>query len=319
MSVADSRSSVVSGASNVAAAGAVASPWLALPERSALRSTLKFLRQNPRIPFFAGIWAVVMTLCLLAPLIAPYGEKQVNTRERMQGPSADHWMGTDQLGRDTFSRVLYGGRVSIPLGMLAVVIAATVGIAFGVISGYFGGWADQALGRFCDAQQAFPELILALAIVAALGQSLLIVIVVLSLGAWPGYFRLARGQVLQARELEYVNAARSMGASELRLMLRHILPNITNPLIIATSLAAGGAVLLQSNLGFFGLGPKAGTADWGSMFFDGLNNFRIQPWLVVGPGLAVFISVLAFYQLGDALRDALDPYLRNRRAQKSTT
>lgn len=316
MSVVDSRSQVP-GSASAAAGGATAAPWLALPERSALRSARKFLGQNPRIPFFAGVWLVIMVICLLAPVLAPYGEREVNTRERMQGPSADHWMGTDQLGRDTFSRVLYGGRVSIPLGMLAVVIAASIGIAAGVISGYFGGWGDQILGRLCDAQQAFPELILALAIVAALGQSLLVVIVVLSLGAWPAYYRLARGQVLQARELEYVNAARAMGASELRMMVRHILPNITNPLIIATSLAAGGAVLLQSNLGFFGLGPAAGTADWGSMFFDGLNNFRIQPWLVVGPGLAVFISVLAFYQLGDALRDALDPYLRNRRAGKA--
>jgi peptide/nickel transport system permease protein len=282
-------------------------------ERSRWHTFIGFLRRNPRIPFYSGIMIVVFAITLAAPLIAPYGEREVNTSERMQSPSMKHWLGTDQLGRDTFSRLLYGGRVSLPLGLMAVVLSAASGIMMGVVAGHFGGVIDQLTGRLVDAQLAFPELILALAIVAVFGQSIFNVMIVVGLAGYPAYYRLARGQVLQAREFEYVKAARSVGAGDRRIMFRHILPNILNPLIIQTSLAAGTAVLLQSSLGFFGLGPKAGTADWGSMFFDGLNNFRIQPWLVFGPGIAVFISVLSFFMLGDALRDALDPHLRGRR------
>jgi peptide/nickel transport system permease protein len=196
---------------------------------------------------------------------------------------------------------------------MAVAIGAISGITMGVIAGHFGGAADQITGRLVDAQLAFPELILALAIVAVFGQSIFNIMIVVGLTSYPIYYRLTRGQVLQAREFEYVKAAHSLGASDSRLMFRHMLPNILNPLIIQTSIAAGLAVLLQSSLGFFGLGPKAGTADWGSMFFDGLNNFRLQPWLIFGPGIAVFISVLSFYMIGEALRDALDPHLRGRK------
>jgi peptide/nickel transport system permease protein len=281
--------------------------------RSRWLSLLNFLRRNPRIALFSSIMIVIFLVTLAAPLIAPYGEKEVNTSERNQSPSTKHWLGTDQLGRDTFSRLLYGGRVSLPLGLMAVALSAVSGITMGIVAGHFGGAADQLTGRLVDAQLAFPELILALTIVAVFGQSIFNVMVVVGLSGYPAYYRLARGQVLQAREFEYVKAARSVGAGDGRIMFRHILPNISNPLIIQTSLAAGTAVLLQASLGFFGLGPKAGTADWGSMFFDGLNNFRLQPWLVFGPGFAVFISVLSFFMIGDALRDALDPHLRGRR------
>jgi peptide/nickel transport system permease protein len=196
---------------------------------------------------------------------------------------------------------------------MAVTIAAVLGVSLGVTSGYYGGPLDLLAGRIVDAQLAFPELILAIAIVNAFGASLFNVMLVVGLTSYPGYYRLARGQVLQARELEYVSAARTIGASETRIMARHILPNILSPLIIAFSLAAGGAILLQSTLGFFGLGPKAGTPDWGLMFFDALANFRLQPWLIFGPGLAVSLTVLCFYLLGDAFRDALDPSTRGRK------
>ncbi|MGH2586939.1 MAG: ABC transporter permease, partial [Dehalococcoidia bacterium] len=290
-----------------------AAPAAERAERRFWESALRFCRANPRIPFYGGVMVLILAFTTAAPLIAPYGEREVNTQERLQSPSMNHFLGTDQLGRDIFSRVLYGGRVSLPLGLMAVALAATSGIIMGVAAGHFGGFVDQVTGRLVDAQLAFPELILALAMVAVFGQSLFVVMVVVGFTAYPGYYRLARGQVLQAREFEYVKAARAVGAGDRRIMFQHILPNITNPLIIQTSLAAGTAVLLQANLGFFGLGPKAGTADWGSMFFDGLNNFRLQPWLIVGPGVAVFISVLCFYMLGDALRDALDPHLRGRK------
>ena len=281
---------------------------------SRLESAARFCGRNPRIPAFAVLMLLLFGACLLAPLVAPYPPKETNTQVRLAGPSLSHPMGTDQLGRDTFSRVLYGGRVSIPLGLMAVALSAAIGIAMGVAAGYFGGAVDMVTGRLVDAQLAFPELILALAIVNAFGTSLLNVMLVIGLTSYPGYYRLARGQVLQVRNFEYVTAARTLGGSETHVIARHILPNIVNPLIIATSLACGGAVLLQSTLGFFGLGPKAGTPDWGLMFFDALNNFRLQPWLILGPGLAVSLTVLSFYMLGDALRDALDPYMRGRRA-----
>ncbi len=274
---------------------------------------LHFCRRNPRIPVFALVMTVLFSACLLAPIIAPYNPRATNVPLRLAGPSSHHLMGTDQLGRDTFSRVLYGGRTAIPLGLMAVSISAVLGITMGIAAGYFGGIADQVTGRLVDSQLAFPELILAFAIVSAFGQSLLNIMLVIGLTGYPVYYRLTRGQVLQAREFEFVTAAKATGGSEAHIMLRHVLPNILNPLIIASSLACGGAVLLQSTLGFFGLGPKAGTPDWGQMFFDALNNFRLQPWLIFGPGLAVSITVLSFYMLGDALRDALDPHLRGRR------
>jgi peptide/nickel transport system permease protein len=255
----------------------------------------------------------IFCITLAAPLIAPYGEREVNTAARMQGPSREHLMGTDQLGPDTFSRVLYGGRTSLPLGLMAVTLAGVTGISMGVLASHFGSAVDHTTGRLVDAQLAFPELILALTFVAVSGQSLLNVMLVVGLTGYPAHYRLARGQALQAREFEYVKAGKAIGALEMRIMLRHILPNILNPLIIATSLAAGNAVLRQATLGFFGLGSRAGTAGWGSMFFDGLNNVRLQAWLVSGPGIAVFLSVLSFFMLGDALRDALDPHLRGKR------
>jgi peptide/nickel transport system permease protein len=307
--------SVVDESMPVRSAGALTESGRRFEERSFLASAWRLFRLQPRIPVFGGMMLVIFVVTLAAPLLAPYGEKEVNTRERLESPSRDHLFGTDQLGRDIFSRVLYGGRVALPLGLMAVAIGSISGITMGVLAGYFGGWFDQASGRLVDAQIAFPELILILALVNTFGQSIMIVMLAVGITAYPGYFRLARGQVLQAREFEFVNAARSIGAPEWRIMLRHVFPNITNPLIIQTSIACGGAVLLQSTLGFFGLGPKAGTADWGSMFFDGLNNFRLQPWLVAGPGIAVFVSVLSFYMIGDALRDALDPHLRGKKVK----
>ena len=280
--------------------------------RSRWEEFVRFNARNPRIPLFTAVMLAVFLPCLLAPLIAPYNPKEPRTQERLQGPSAKHLLGTDQLGRDTFSRLLYGGRVSIPIGLMSVAVSAAIGIILGVLAGYMGGILDQIAGRWVDAQIAFPELILAIAIVNAFGASLINVMLVVGLGRFPGYFRLTRGQVIQAREFEYVNAARALGASQTRLMFRHIFPNILNPLIIQTSLSAGGAVLTLSALSFIGLGPKAGSPDWGQMFNDALTAFRQQPWLVFGPGIAVFLTVLSFYMLGDALRDALDPHLRGR-------
>jgi peptide/nickel transport system permease protein len=279
-------------------------------ERSRWQSTKRFVQKYPRIVGFGVFVAFLITICLLAPVIAPYNPREPNTQERLQSPSRDHLMGTDQLGRDIFTRVLYGGRVSVPLPMMAVVISATIGLTLGVISAFYGGATDLAVGRLVDAQLAFPELVLLLLIANVFRPSLFGLMLILGLTGYTGTFVLTRGQVLQAREFDYVNAARALGASTPRLLIRHIIPNILNPLFVTWTLAAGGTVLLLATLTFFGLGPQAGTPDWGAMFNDGLNNIRLQPWLMFGPALAVVSTAFAFFMLGDALRDAIDPRLR---------
>lgn len=270
----------------------------------------RLAQRDARIPIFTALMLAIVAVCAAAPMIGLQDPKVPNTAERLQGPSRKHLIGTDELGRDTFSRVLYGGRVTLPVGLSAVAIGATLGIFLGVLAGYYGGVIDLLMGRWVDAQIAFPSLLLLIALVNAFGNRVELVTVVIGFVSFPGYYRLTRGQVLQVREFDFVASARALGASTWRVMFRHILPNSLNPLIIQTSLAAGGSVLTLSSLSFLGLGPKAGNADWGQMFNSALTNFRLQPWLVFGPGLAVFITVLSFYMLGDALRDVLDPRLR---------
>src|SRR6266545_2686220 len=214
----------------------VASPSMGPLPQPQLPAFLRFCLRNPRIPIFVGVMAVLLVACLLAPLLAPYDPREPRTHERLQGPSSKHLLGTDELGRDTFSRLLYGGRTAIPLGLMAVSMAGLIGVSLGVAAGYFGGFIDEATGQIVDAQLAFPELILALAIVNTFGASLTNVMIVIGLTSYPQSYRLARGQVLQAKEYEYVAAARSLGASELRLIGRHILPNVVNPLIINLSI-----------------------------------------------------------------------------------
>jgi ABC-type dipeptide/oligopeptide/nickel transport system permease subunit len=274
---------------------------------------LRFCVRHPRTPFFLGVMVLLFAACMAAPLLAPYPPKETQTLIRLQGPSADHLLGTDQLGRDTFSRLLFGGRLSLSFGLAVVAIAATVGVTLGVTAGYVTGIFDLLFGRVVDAVLAFPAVLLLIAMRSALGGGVWPLLIVVGLINFPGYYRLSRGQVLQVRENDYVHAARALGASNARVMFRHILPNSLNPLIIQSSFAAGGAVLTLSTLSFLGLGLTGGSPDWGGMFNDALNNFRTQPWLVFGPGIAVFASVLSFYVLGDDMRDALDPRDRGRR------
>jgi peptide/nickel transport system permease protein len=268
---------------------------------------LRFCRKYPRIAAFGAFVLFV----LFVVVAGPYDPRETNTQARLQGPSRAHWFGTDQLGRDIFSRVVYGARVSVPLPMMAVVISAVIGITLGVLSGYYGGWLDMLIQRIVDAQIVFPELVLILLIANTFRPNLFGLMLIIGVTGWTGTCRLARGQVLQAREFEYVSAARATGASPIRVMFIHILPNILNPLIVTLTLAAGAAVLSLATFTFLGIGVQAGTPDWGAMFNDALNNIRVQPWLMFGPGLAVVSTAFAFYMLGDALRDALDPHLRN--------
>jgi peptide/nickel transport system permease protein len=270
-----------------------------------------FLRGSP-----PGRWAFVLTLALVtvaiaAPLIAHTDPSVQNLPARLATPSLAHWMGTDELGRDVFARVVYGARVSMLVGICVVFGGGLLGLAVGAIAGYFGGWLDHILNIvLINAFLSFPGILLAIALAAFLGPGIGKVIMALIVTGWAGYARLARAQILQAREMEYVLAARSLGASDARILLRHLLPNILQPVLIQATIGMAGAILAESTLSFLGLGVLAPMSSWGAMLNDARNHLFDAPHLVVFPALAVMAAVLAFNLLGDALRDWLDPRMR---------
>jgi peptide/nickel transport system permease protein len=265
-----------------------------------------------RVHIFGGLVALMALVALLAPLLAPYDPIQTRPALALQEPSFAHPLGTDQLGRDTLSRVIWGARVSLTVAVIAVSIALSGGVTLGLVAGYFGGWADHLLSRFIDAMLAFPGILLAIAITSALGPSLQNAMIAVGIIGIPTYFRITRGQVLQTREMEFVTAARVLGATQWRIIFRHVFPNILNPLIVAASIASSTAILSLAALSFLGIGTQPPQPDWGSMINAATGYLNGYPWLAFGPGVAIFITVFSFYMLGDALRDALDPRLRNR-------
>jgi peptide/nickel transport system permease protein len=271
---------------------------------------LRGARRNPRVVVFTAIVALLSLVPLLAAQLAPYSETKTHPAQALQSPSAAHWLGTDELGRDSLSRVILGIRVSLETGVIAVAIGSIAGVGLGLIAGYSGGLLDQIIGRYIDAQLAFPPLLLALTISDALGPSLLHAVFAVGLIGIPRYMRITRGQVLQAREFDYVLAARATGAGRTRILLRHILPNIASPLIIIGSLAAGSAILAEASLSFLGIGAQPPVPDLGSMINVAKDYLQNQAWLAVGPGAAIFLIVWSFANLGDALHDALEPRLR---------
>lgn len=275
-------------------------------------SLLRLARRYRLVTFFLTLLVLLLIVALLAPVLAPYSRFKTHPAQALQDPSSKHLLGTDQLGRDTLSRVIWGIQVSLQVGVIAVAIGAVIGITVGLIAGYSGGIVDQILSRYIDAQLAFPGLLLAIAISAALGPGLRNAMLAVGIVGIPGYMRLTRGQVLQARSFEYVTAARLLGASQKRIVLRHILPNIINPLIIVGSLAAGQAILAEAALSFLGIGAQPPTPDLGSMINIAKDYLQNQAWMAVGPGVAIFIIVWSFANLGDALHDALDPRLKER-------
>jgi ABC-type dipeptide/oligopeptide/nickel transport system permease subunit len=286
--------------------------WEAQDSARRSRRRIEWLLRRPRLLIFGSIIVGFIAVALLAPLIAPYDPTATRPAQALQNPSRDHLMGTDNLGRDTFSRVLYGARISFGAAVIAVSIALLGGVSMGLAAGYVGGWLDAVLSRIIDAQLAFPGFLLAIAITNALGPSLRNAMLAVGIIGIPTYYRLTRGQVLQAREQEYVTAATVLGASQARIVGRHIFPNIANPLIVAASLASSGAILSLAALSFLGIGTQPPAPDWGSMIQSATGYLNKYPWLCFGPGLAIFLTVFSFYSLGDALRDALDPHLRNR-------
>ncbi len=264
----------------------------------------------PRLAIFGAVIGVLILVGVFAPLLAPYDPLQTSPTQVLAQPSPAHLLGTDNVGRDQFSRVMYGARISLGVAVIAVTIAFCFGLSMGLAAGYGGGWTDQALSRLVDAMLAFPGVLLAIAITSALGPSLRNAMIAVGIIQIPVYFRLTRGQVLQVREHEYVMAAAVVGASRVRILTRHILPNIANPLIVAASVSSSTAILALAALGFIGVGPQPPDPDWGSMINSASGALGQAPWLSFGPGLAIFLTVFSFSMLGDALRDALDPRLR---------
>jgi peptide/nickel transport system permease protein len=246
-----------------------------------------------------------------APWLAPANPAAIDLTHRLAAPSAAHWLGTDQLGRDILSRIIYGARLSLTVAVSVVALSLGTGIVLGGIAGFYGGAIDTALNIFAmNAFMALPGILLAIAFVAFLGPGLLNLILALSIGGWVGYARLVRGQVLAVREREFVEAARALGASDLRIFVRHILPNIVQPLIVQAAIGMAGAVLAEATLSFLGLGVPPPTASWGSMLNDARAHLFDAPHVVVPPAIAVALCVLCFNFIGDALRDYLDPRTR---------
>jgi len=248
---------------------------------------------------------------LFAPWIAPQDPAAISLPTRLDVPSSAHWFGTDELGRDILSRIIYGARISMLVGSCVVLTSLVLGLIIGSIAGYYGGGIDRFVNVvLMNAFMSFPGILLAIAFVAFRGPGILNLVVALSLGGWVGYARLVRGQVLAAREREFVEAARALGASDLRIIVRHILPNIIQPVIVQAAIGMAGAVLAEATMSFLGLGVPPPTASWGSMLNDGRGHLFDAPHLVLFPALAVMLAVLAFNFIGDALRDYLDPRSR---------
>lgn len=270
----------------------------------------RFLRANPVA--LVGLLLVLawVLISLFAPLLAPYGPLEQKVVQRLKPPSAAHWFGTDQLGRDVLSRVLYGGRLSLPAGLAVVVLAGAIGTAIGAISGFAGGWLDEIMMRITEVFMAFPTIILAMAIASALGPSLVNAILAMVVVWWPSYARVVRGLVLSVKANDYVQAARALGVPEGRILWRTVLPNCLAPAVVVATIDLGNAVLVFAGLSFLGLGPDPATPEWGRMIADGIEFFD-QWWMSAFPGLAIFTVVMAFNFVGDSIRDALDPQLRN--------
>ena len=284
---------------------------------------------KPHLTSQIGLWAVlrsvmahkigcaglfIITLLLLmaifAPLLAPYNPNDQNLYRVLEGPSKSHWLGTDDVGRDLLSRVIYGSRISLLVGVVSTTIAAIIGVFLGLLAGYKGGWIDMIIMRITDAFMCIPGLILLLVMAAALGPGMHNIIIAIAAIGWTAFARIVRGQVLLVRELPYVEAAHVAGASGFRIMFKHLLPNSLAPVIVAASITVGGAIMLESAAAFLGLGVQPPTPSWGKALRIGYSYLEIVPLFSLAPGLLITLAVMAFNFMGDGLRDALDPRLR---------
>jgi peptide/nickel transport system permease protein len=256
---------------------------------------------------------ILVLVAVTGRYLAPYSPIAQNFSDVLSPPSLRHWLGTDELGRDTLSRLLWGSTISLQVGIVAVLMASIPGVIVGVTVGFRGGWLDSVVMRVLDGLMALPSLVLALSIVSVLGSNLFNVMLAIAVTSFPHYARIVRGQVLAVREYDYVLAIRSVGASDNRIVFRHIVPNVVSPVLVQASLGVGFAIMAEAGLSFLGLGVQPPTPTWGSMIQVGFQYLELAPWMVMAPGTMIFMSVLGFNLLGDGLREALDPHLRHQR------
>ncbi len=276
-----------------------------------------YARATPTLWLGGAIVATVLLIAISAPIIAPYTPEQVMAGARLAPPNFDHLFGTDALGRDLFSRVLHGARLAVWTMLFGVGVAALLGIVPGLIAGYAGGWLDQVLSRGMEVAMAFPGLLLALIIVARLGPSLDNAILAIGILSAPGFYRLVRSQTISARQLLYVDAARAIGASDARILFRHIAPGLWSSLIVIVTTRAGILLLAIGGLSFVGLGAQPPTPEWGALLASGRGYLETAPWLAIFPGLCITLTVVGMNLLGDGFRDALDPLIAINRDQRS--
>jgi len=271
------------------------------------RGMVRAARRHPLIAIGGGMVGLLFVLAVLASVVSPYDPDRQALTERLLAPGASHWMGTDQFGRDILSRMLHGARVSLSVGLVAVSIYVTLGVLVGALAGYYGGWVDMVLMRLVDVLLCIPTFFLILMVVAFVGPSLLNIMVIIGLTAWPDVARLVRGEILSLKERDFIQAARVIGLRDGRIITRHLLPNALGPVLVVSTLGVGSAILVESGLSFLGLGVQPPSASWGNMLMEGTSHLLDAWWLVTFPGTAIFLTVLAYNLLGEGLRDLLDP------------
>lgn len=277
---------------------------------SEIRRVVKQLSYNKLATFGIILFVVLLVVCLMAPIIAPYDYQAMDIRNKSQAPSAEHWFGTDHLGRDILSRVLYGGRYSITMGIFSLLVSLVIGTVVGSIAGYFGGWVDGVIMRFLDIIQSLPGMLLTIVMSAVLGSGYINTIIALSINGIPGEARMLRGQILKVRGNEYVEAAQAINCSRLRIILSHLLPNSFSPMIVQASMGIASRIMMASSLSFIGLGVQPPDPEWGAMLSDSRVYMREFPHMILFPGIAIALTVLSLNLFGDGLRDALDPKLK---------
>jgi len=280
-------------------------------KKSKLKDIWRRLKKNRLAVAGLVVLILLILVAILAPLLAPYNYSTQDSKASYAGPSREHLLGADKLGRDLLSRLMYGARASLQMGIIAVAIAAIIGVTIGSIAGFFGGWTDNICMRFLDIYQAIPMLLLCVTLAAILGPSLQNAIIALGVSSVPGYARLMRASVLTVREKEFIESARAVNEGNARIIVRHVMPNAIAPIIVEITMGVGACILAGSLLSFVGLGVQPPTPEWGTMISDGRSVMRENPTLTLYPGICVMLSVLACNLLGDGLRDALDPRLKN--------
>ncbi|HEU5299569.1 MAG TPA: ABC transporter permease [bacterium] len=294
---------------------ASASTDAAPPVRPAARSpwadVFRRLRRSRSALLGGTILLMLILAAAAAPLLTPYEPLAMNPVDRLQPPTARHWLGTDVLGRDMFTRIVFGSRISLQTGLISVTIALLIGVPMGLAAGFYGGLTDRTLMRVVDLMLTFPGILLALVVVAVLGPNLLNAMLAVGISASPNFARVVRATVLSSREQTYVEAARAVGCTNGRIMLRHILPNTVAPIIVLGTLGVAGAIIAGAALSYLGLGTQPPTPEWGALLSEGRNYLRVAWWMTTFPGLAIMTAVLSINLVGDGLRDALDPRLQS--------